>query len=784
MPEFFNKIKQITIIGAGSWGTAVAKVIAENNPGTMVRMWSYEKSTANSINIKNENTAFLPGIKLPYNIKATPVLKESVFNTEGIIIATPSKATPDMIQKISILIKDDIPLAYLTKGFCRINNEILTISQTISKLFPKYDGKIVGISGPSHAEEVARYFHTTLCVAGHNSKNRQFFCDLLNCDYLQCRETDDIIGVDLGGTLKNPAAIAVGMISMLPQCGDNLTGALIAESLKEIIRLGSFLGARTETIIDISGTGDLVATALSDYSRNRRFGKDIAKQIIHKGTSITFTDRIYLRFKPEYVLEKMSQKFHYLAEGAYAIEPLIELAERNSIKIPVYKSLYEVLLNKKEPSLLIDTIKNPELFDIIYNNAKMNVKEKKKGLEKLRGKAFKKIILNQLIAKFKAKNESSQELLDAVTENIRSILLEKKGQGDYFFKKEMSLLMEFVSKRSDKTLKKIINLYLKETMDHYNPIFYRLFLKIITMIYFWNKLKGYRNEITITGSFDNLHSLRDNVNIIYVAKFKNLNDSLYYSYGISKYMLPIPRTFIPSDMIKGGIKKFLIRKCGGYIIYLPKFNNILYMECVMEYLSILAGHGVPFLYFPELHKADHTVGLPDESFFYMLNSVMYRETTEIALVPSEITYKNRFDESETKSCFTEPVGINFSSPVLLSEFTRKSSLQISFPELITKIWTMDEIILPHYIICGILYENEYMIRTSKLKKAVIKYISDNRIIIHKSFRSITNEGIRFLLKNSVIVKKDNYYMSLKHDIIKKYSDIVKNKESVKINPLE
>lgn len=784
MPELFNKIKQITIIGAGSWGTAIAKVIAENNPGTIVRMWSYEKSTANSINIKNHNPEFLHGIKLPYNIKATNNLKESLFNTEAVIIATPSKAIPDIIQKLSILLKDDIPLAYLTKGFCRINNEILTISQTISKLFPRYQDRAVGISGPSHAEEVARYFQTTLCVAGHNSINRQFFCDLLNCDYLQCRETEDIIGVDLGGTLKNPAAIAVGMISMFPGCGDNLTGALIAESLKEIIKLGTFLGAKTETIIDISGTGDLVATALSDYSRNRRFGKDIANEIIQKGTSISFTDRIYLRFKPEYVLEKMGQKFHYLAEGAYAIEPLIELAEKNLINIPVYKALYEVLLNKKEPSLLIETIKNPDLFDEIYHNAKMNVKDKKKGLEKLRGKAFKKIIINELITKFKAKNDPSKELFNSVINDVKLILQEKKGQGDYFLKNEMPLLTDFITKKSERTLKRIINLYLKETMDHYNPIFYRLSLKLLTLKYYWSKLKGYRNEITVTGDFDNLHSLRNNVNTIYVAKFKNLNDIIYYSHGIRKYLLPVPRTFISSDIVRGKVWKYLTRKCGGFIIHLSKLNNLLYMECVMEYLSILASHGVPFLYFPELHGMHQTGSKLDDNFFNMLTRVMYRETTEIALIPAEISYKNRLDESETKSYFTEAVGINFSSPVFLSEFTRKSSLQISISDLVTKIWTMDEIILPHFIICGILYENEYIIRTSKLKKAVIKYISVNRIILHKSFRSIINEGVRFLLKNSVIIKKDNYYMSLKHDIIKKYADIIKNKESVSINSME
>jgi glycerol-3-phosphate dehydrogenase (NAD(P)+) len=780
MPERYNKIKQITIIGAGSWGTAIAKVIAENNPGTIVLMWSYEKSTASSINVKNLNSEFLPGIKLPYNIKATTNLRESLLNTDGIIIATPSKVTPDTVQKISKFLKDEVPISYLTKGFCKINNEILTISQTISKLFPKYSGRIVGISGPSHAEEVVKYFHTTLCVAGHSQKDRNFFSKLLNCDYIQCRETEDIIGVDLGGTLKNPAAIAAGIIKMLPKCGDNLEGALIAESLKEMIKLGKFLGAETETIIDISGTGDLVATALSDHSRNRRFGKDIAKQIQEKGTILSWSDKFYLRFKPEYVLEKMSEKLHYLAEGAYAIEPLIELAEKNNISIPVYRSLYEVLLNKKEPSLLIETIKNPDNFAEIYNNAKIHIKDKKKGLEKLKGKAFKKLILNGILSKLESNSVFSESEND-ITNNLKNSISINKTGNIFLFKNEEKLITEIKTGNSKKVYKKLIRLYLTEIIDHYSPFYYQLFIKFLTVKYYWMKLFGNKNRINVSGDFHNLHSLRNSVNTIYTAKYKNLNDFIYYSYGISRYILPVPRFFVPAEFLTNRFIKYMIRKSGGFIIHQSKLSNTLYLECIMEYLSILASHGVPFLYFPELQGEDSPLLGPNDKFFKMLNSVMFKETTEVVLIPSEITYSGRIDEAESKHIFTEPVGVNFSSPVFLSEYTRQSSSDIPISELIHKIWILDEIILPHYIICGILYENNFAVKVSKLKKMIYAYIADNRIIINKSDKTIMTEGLKILQKHSILIRKDDYYIGLKQDIIKKFAEFIKIKESVKID---
>ena len=162
----------------------------------------------------------------------------------------------------------------------------------------------------------------------------------------------------------------------------------MSEALKEMLRLGAVFKSKPETILDISGLGDLVATALSEHSRNRRFGKDIARQILTREPGLSLTDKIILKFKPDLVIHRLSKGLHYLAEGAYAIEPLIDLAVRHNIPIPVYRSLYEVLLNKKNPTLLIETIKNPQKFEELYRNTKIHVSSRKKGLETVRGAVF------------------------------------------------------------------------------------------------------------------------------------------------------------------------------------------------------------------------------------------------------------------------------------------------------------------------------------------------------------------------------------------------------------
>jgi len=771
-----KKIKKVTIIGAGSWGTAIAKVIAENRPETLVMMWAYEKATVNSINNKNINTEFLPDVKLPLNIKATAHLSESLSNTQCLIIATPSKVIPETVTKISRIIGDDIPMAYLTKGFCRIGNEILTISQAVSKLMPSFTDRVIALYGPSHAEEVVSYYHTCITVAGKSEEERKVFSELLSCDYMSCRETDDIIGVDLGGTLKNPAAIAAGIISMLPRCGDNLGGALMAESLKEMLRLGRAMGGNPDTITDISGTGDLVATALSEHSRNRRFGKDIARQILEKGTTLSMTDKIYLRFKPEYVLEKMARNLHYLAEGAYAIEPLMELAEKHSVSIPVYRSLYEVLLNKKEPSLLIETIKDPERFNEIYASSKIHVKEKKKGLEKIKGKVFKKQILTGTHDRFFREYITDINKTEQVITQLKSCI-SSGNISRRVYKKEIKLIMALNQQNFEKIFNRLTVLYLKEISDHYSLVVNGLFFRVLDFLYYRKRLTGAKNRLKITGEIRRVYNIRSRFNILYVMRHRNIYDFIYYLVAIKKSLLPVPRFFVHDSILKKSATRFLIKRSGGFVVDTSRLNNAVYRECLIQYLSILIKHGVPVLFFPELNPSPEC-GLTSlsENFFRLLNEVMYEESTEIALVPGSICYNSLIIETVIRPPFREAVTVNLSDPIFLSDFTKESSSERSVPDYINEVWASDEIILPKHIICGILDENNNVIKTNRLRKSINKYLNSKNIVSDKNAKHIFSEGLKFLLKNGVVIKKDNYVMAANNSVIKQYAELINRKE--------
>jgi len=290
----------------------------------------------------------------------------------------------------------------------------------------------------------------------------------------------------------------------------------------------------------------------------------------------------------------------------------------------------------------------------------------------------------------------------------------------------------------------------------------------------WNRINGKKNRISITGDVDKIRNLRERVNTIYIPRFKNNTDFYYYVYSIYKKFLPEPRFFVPAEVSGGWLNRYLLRKCGGYIIHRSKSGNLLYRECVIQYISTLISHGVPLLYFPENEPEKNSVISPlNEYFFELLNSIMYQESTEIVLIPAQITYSNKLNESDDIPVFSEPAVINFSSPLFLSDFTKQIHSEISVHSMIRELWISDEIILPQHIICGILQQKNYILKAAKLKKYIERFISENNLPVPYNSKHILNNGLKFLLKNDIIQKKNDYLLGAKIDIISRYSEIIK-----------
>ncbi|MBU0928474.1 MAG: NAD(P)-dependent glycerol-3-phosphate dehydrogenase [Spirochaetes bacterium] len=343
------KGRKVGVLGAGAWGTAVAKALAEN--GHDVTMWAREPEIVASINERHENSAFLPGVALPHNLRASGEPLDAANGMEAIFLGVPSPFLLAAVKRVltSPDIMEGRPLiTVLTKGFIETDRGPRLIVETLEDYLPGfYRGNLVYVSGPSHAEEVSRGLVTGLAAASSNGRNAIRVRELLQSRRLLVFPSLDVVGVQVCGAVKNVVAIAFGMLDALKaesnHFGDNTESMLLAAGLNEIQAFGQALGAtHPETFTSIAGVGDLDVTCRSVHGRNRRFGRDI----VEKDALAPFKDAADL-----------IRRIHllgYLPEGAPASGFVRALADQKRLDMPICRGVHRILDKELTPKEFIE----------------------------------------------------------------------------------------------------------------------------------------------------------------------------------------------------------------------------------------------------------------------------------------------------------------------------------------------------------------------------------------------------------------------------------------------
>ena len=337
---------QIAVLGAGAWGTAIAKVIAEK--GKNVVIWSYEEAARDDINLKLRNSRYLPDVRLPENLTATTDIEEASEGRQFLIFAVPSMFLLNTVKNaicVNSIREGKTTIAVITKGFLPSENGPRLILETMEDYLPGfYRQSLVYISGPSHAEEVSRGKITGLIAASENAKNSIRFRDLIKGPKLFVFSSFDVRGVQAAAAAKNVIAIAFGMLDAIKTIGDadmfgdGTESLLLAAGLNEVQILGMALGAtHPETFTSIAGIGDLDVTCRSVFGRNRRFGREI----IEKNILEPYNDI-------EELLSRISE-IGYLPEGVAAAKYVKIFADKHKLKMPVSVGLYRILNREIEP---------------------------------------------------------------------------------------------------------------------------------------------------------------------------------------------------------------------------------------------------------------------------------------------------------------------------------------------------------------------------------------------------------------------------------------------------
>ena len=321
---------KITVLGAGGWGMALA--LSANGCGNEVTIWSPFPEEVAALQKNRGNERLLSGIKLPDEIAITSDLS-AVKGSAITIIATPSIAVRQTAKRLSAE-KDFGIVVNVAKGFEK--GSLLRLSQVITEELP--EAKVAVLSGPSHAEEVARGIPTSVVVASASAVTAQIVQSIMSGDNLRIYTSDDLIGVELGGALKNVIAIASGFCDGLG-LGDNTKAALITRGLAEMARLGVCMGAKEYTFSGLAGIGDLVVTCTSQHSRNHRFGEKVGS-----GTPVN------------QALSEVGT-----VEGYYAAELAYSLAKKYKMEMPITEECYAILYeNKDVKDVLNDLMRRPK----------------------------------------------------------------------------------------------------------------------------------------------------------------------------------------------------------------------------------------------------------------------------------------------------------------------------------------------------------------------------------------------------------------------------------------
>src|SRR5690625_3005357 len=334
-------MENVAVLGAGSWGTALSIVLADN--GHAVRLWSHRQEQVDEINQLHTNRRYLD-INLPENIKAYHTLETAVYEVETIVMVVPSKAIREVSKKLKDYLTKDITIIHASKG---IEPETFKrVSEIIDEEIPHYPSEnIVVLSDPSHAEEVAVRHPTTVTVAAKNLEKAKLAQNLFINEFFRVYTSTDVVGVELGGALKNIIALGAGISDGLG-FGDNAKAALITRGLAEITRLGTALGANPLTFLGLCGVGDLIVTSTSVHSRNWRAGN-----LLGKGNSL------------DEVLEQMGM----VVEGVRTTKAAYQLGKKEQVDMPITNGLYEILFHDKDPKLVVEQLMNRDKKEEIDN---------------------------------------------------------------------------------------------------------------------------------------------------------------------------------------------------------------------------------------------------------------------------------------------------------------------------------------------------------------------------------------------------------------------------------
>lgn len=729
----------VAVLGGGPFGLLLSRLVADGrteNREAPVNLYHADPREAEEL--RRERRALIGDDSFRLHESIEIITDYAPFEKSGpwvIYLAVASRQVEDTVAR---LIRHLDPaeshlIVVFTKGLLaratRRRTGLYTFAQYIERLGAEagfQDLAVAAVNGPSLLAELLRGRYSYFNVGTTRLDAVEYLHANLAGPFVVLSDSRDVLGVELAGALKNPIAIACGMAEILPGAGSNVQGVLLSRGYLELFQLAMNLGADAATLLGISGLADVVTTSTSAASRNRSYGMQFMRRSFTHENDPGFFERIELFLHPQRFIEQEVLENQELVEGAFALAPILEIGEELGLDLPVYSTLYDILTRRKKPAALLQLIAR----DPIAESAEESEDEspgKRTEPGNTAGHKFKEIIERRTahsVLSARGMQDRIHRQAQMIVKSLSSRLNTAKESGNSReqeeLPRELSVWKDIVSSNADEIrehIEELIEFYVEEISDRFRPGVRGALIHTIGPLR--TVLGGLRRGSGIPhlgGEIETVRNLAGRYNILYAPTHRSHLDSIEVAFGLYGAGLPVPRYAAGSNLMTGPFWKWILKSLGAYAVDRQRTRNILYLECLSRYATMMLEIGIPSLVYPEGTRS-RTGGIAPLKTGLLSTAIdAYRNSgSEILVVPVAVSYENVPEDREFAGVSESTHWLNFlrgrtrvhvdlCAPIRVSNHILAEEPALAVGNDIISAWDRQLRVMPNHVIARVLCE--------------------------------------------------------------------------------
>ncbi len=800
MPQDLSKFykSDVVIIGGGPMGFTVSSIIEKNIP----QFFLWFPDTISYRKWKNEKIIKIDGFEFlkPDNLKFVTGYEFFKERSLIIIFSIPSRQFEEVAERIfeSLNPQFEYHFILITKGFLNYHNRkkygIYTFHQLIQALQKQFriEGNVAVMGGPSLLHDIIHKKCISFVVALNSINFYELIKTLFHQPFISFSSHNDLLSLELGAILKNPIAILAGMVSALPTCGTSLLGDLGAKAFLEILTFAKALGGNEQILFGRSGLSDFMATVFSPYSRNRIYGQQFTEKLLKGSNKPTLLDQIQLFLTPSYYIEKEVMSSQNLAEGGLAITPIIEIAKEKNIEIPLFRLLYNIFLRKNSPEDIIHYLTEKEIkhshIPVIKKKSKIEMVASGKMISRvLKERVLKKVILTPGMQN-RIKRQSVH-LISSLEKRAIKAKKQKLYRDQKNFETEIKLwekLRDCKPEEDAYYIEKLIEFYVDNMVDYFiAPI--RYFTMFLVMPFRLILGKFQRGSISpfVGGHLKEIKEVIKQYPVFYAPTHRSHLDTVELAYALYFKGFPIPRAAAASILMSNPLWGAYLRSMGAYVVDRENTKNILYLEILTQYTTMMLESGIPSLAYPEGTRSRNGKFQPIKTGLLSTTIDVFRESgKEIAIVPIAISHQwvpeDLYFTNQVRhtSFFTYGfrrgrVYFDFGKPILVSQFIKQDEPTVEISKILLKEWKYHFRIQEHFIVCKLLYDHPGIDNPETLKKEIESFVNSYPgTMVTRNIQKIYKKGIRMLKSRNIIKETKKGFEILNPSLLEYYGNMI------------